>query len=48
MKIDGKTWCTIWLESDGAAIGIIDQTMLPHRFATVRLASPIALAMGCK
>jgi methylthioribose-1-phosphate isomerase len=39
MKIDGKAWRTIWLESDGAAIGIIDQTMLPHRFATVRLAS---------
>jgi methylthioribose-1-phosphate isomerase len=39
MKVDGKAWRTIWLESDGAAIGIIDQTMLPHRFATVRLAS---------
>ena len=39
MKIDGKAWRPIWLESDGAAIGIIDQTMLPHRFATVRLAS---------
>ena len=39
MKIDGKAWRTIWLESDGAAIGIIDQTMLPHRFATVRLAT---------
>ena len=39
MKIDGNAWRTIWLESDGAAIGIVDQTMLPHRFATVRLAS---------
>jgi len=39
MKIDGKAWRTIWLESDGAAIGIIDQTMLPHRFATLRLAT---------
>src|SRR5487761_2420346 len=39
MKIDGKPWRTIWLESDGAAIGIIDQTMLPHRFAIARLAT---------
>ena len=39
MKVDGKAWRTIWLESDGAAIGVINQTMLPHRFATVRLAS---------
>src|SRR5580704_19044753 len=37
MKIDGKDTRTIWVESDGAAIGIIDQTLLPHRFATVRL-----------
>jgi methylthioribose-1-phosphate isomerase len=28
---------TIWVESDGAGIGTIDQTLLPHRFATARL-----------
>ena len=28
---------TIWLEPDGWSVGIIDQTQLPHRFATVRL-----------
>ena len=39
MKIDGKQMRTIWVESDGASAGIIDQTQLPHRFATVRLAS---------
>ena len=39
MKIDGKAMRTIWLESDGDAVGIIDQTLLPHRFATARLAS---------
>jgi methylthioribose-1-phosphate isomerase len=39
MKIDGKETRTIWVESDGAAIGIIDQTLLPHRFATVRLST---------
>jgi methylthioribose-1-phosphate isomerase len=38
MKIDGKEMRTIWVERDGAAVGIIDQTVLPHRFATVRLA----------
>jgi len=37
MKIDGKEMRTIWVESDGAGIGTIDQTLLPHRFATVRL-----------
>ena len=37
MKIDGRDRRTIWVESDGAAIGIIDQTLLPHRFATVQL-----------
>lgn len=37
MKIDGKEMRTIWVESDGAGIGTIDQTLLPHRFATVQL-----------
>jgi methylthioribose-1-phosphate isomerase len=36
MKIQGKHTRTIWPEPDGA-IGIIDQTLLPHRLATVRL-----------
>jgi methylthioribose-1-phosphate isomerase len=39
MKVDGSETRTIWVESDGASVGIIDQTLLPHRFATVRLAS---------
>src|SRR5262249_41038228 len=38
MKIDGKPWRTIWLEQDGWSVGVIDQTRLPHRFATRRLA----------
>lgn len=37
MKVDGKPTRTIWLEPDGWSVGIIDQTMLPHRFATLRL-----------
>jgi methylthioribose-1-phosphate isomerase len=39
MKIDGKQMRTVWVESDGASLGIIDQTLLPHRFATIRLAT---------
>src|SRR5215467_9570532 len=39
MKVDGKHTRTIWVEADGASVGIIDQTALPHRFITVRLAT---------
>ena len=39
MNIDGKPARTIWLEADGASVGVIDQTQLPHRFVTTRLAS---------
>ncbi len=38
MKVDGRHTRSIWVEADGAAVGVIDQTLLPHRFATVRLA----------
>jgi methylthioribose-1-phosphate isomerase len=37
MKVDGKHFRTIWVEADGATVGAIDQTLLPHRFATIRL-----------
>ena len=37
MKVDGKSTRSIWVESDGASLGIIDQTLLPHRFADARL-----------
>src|SRR5204862_240944 len=37
MKVDGKPTRTIWLEADGWSVGIIDQTVLPHRFTTLRL-----------
>ncbi len=39
MKIDGRPTRTIWVEDDAASVGIIDQTQLPHRFATARLAT---------
>src|SRR5499433_3198276 len=37
MKVDGKHTRTIWVEADGWSVGIIDQTVLPHRFTTLRL-----------
>src|SRR4051812_48194771 len=37
MKVNGTHTRTIWLEADGWSVGIIDQTMLPHRYATLRL-----------
>ena len=39
MKVNGKHYRSIWLEADGWSVGIIDQTVLPHRFATLRLAT---------
>jgi methylthioribose-1-phosphate isomerase len=39
MKVDGKHMRSIWLEPDGWSVGVIDQTVLPHRFATRRLAT---------
>jgi methylthioribose-1-phosphate isomerase len=39
MKVDGKAMRSIWLEPDGWSVGVIDQTALPHRFATARLTS---------
>lgn len=43
MKIHGKAYRTIWLAEDGA-VEIIDQTRLPHRFETARLANPEDIA----
>jgi methylthioribose-1-phosphate isomerase len=28
---------TIWVEPDGWSVGTIDQSLLPHRFETVRM-----------
>jgi methylthioribose-1-phosphate isomerase len=43
MNIDGRPWRTIWLEPDGSpghhTVGVIDQTLLPHRFTTRTLRS---------
>lgn len=37
MKVHGQPMRTIWVEADGASVGIIDQTLLPHAFVTKRL-----------
>src|SRR5258707_9531678 len=37
MKVGGTTMRSIWLEPDGWAVGIIDQTRLPHALVTARL-----------
>ena len=39
MQIDGKPYRTLWPSPDGRGVEVIDQTALPHRFKTVRLAS---------
>jgi methylthioribose-1-phosphate isomerase len=37
MRVDGKPTRSIWLEPDGWSVGIVDQTLLPHRFSVARL-----------
>ncbi|HUZ72752.1 MAG TPA: S-methyl-5-thioribose-1-phosphate isomerase [Stellaceae bacterium] len=37
MNVRGKPMRTIWVEPDGASVGVIDQTRLPHSFVTARL-----------
>ncbi|MCT0198632.1 S-methyl-5-thioribose-1-phosphate isomerase [Synechococcus sp. CS-1325] len=39
MNIEGRPWRTIWLEEGGRSVGVIDQTLLPHRFETRSLAT---------
>ncbi len=39
MKINGKSYRTIWLGEDGRSVEIIDQTRLPHELVTARLTS---------
>lgn len=38
MKVQGRHFRSIWLAEDGWSVEIIDQTKLPHRFETLRLA----------
>src|SRR5438270_13624978 len=36
MRVNGAHTRTIWVEAD-QSVGTIDQTLLPHRYATIRL-----------
>jgi len=44
MKVQGKPMRTIWVEAEGAAVGIIDQTRLPHELATRRIETAEGMA----
>src|SRR5215204_162007 len=48
MKVGGKHTRSIWVEPDGWSVGIIDQTLLPHRFATLRLTTLAEAAHAIK
>lgn len=48
MKVDGKQMRTIWVDADGASLGIIDQTLLPHRFVTLQLGAFEEIARAIK
>ncbi|MFA6266190.1 MAG: S-methyl-5-thioribose-1-phosphate isomerase, partial [Pseudolabrys sp.] len=37
MRVNGKSYRTIWVGDDGRSVDIIDQTKLPHRFVIVTL-----------
>ena len=39
MRINGKSWRSIWLAADGRRVEIIDQTRLPHEFRVTTLAT---------
>ena len=39
MNVQGAPYRTIWVADDGRSVEIIDQTLLPHRFETVRLST---------
>jgi methylthioribose-1-phosphate isomerase len=38
MKVDGRHTTSIWVEPDDT-VGVVDQTLLPHRYASARLAT---------
>lgn len=37
MRVNGRSYRTIWVAGDGRTVEIIDQTQLPHRFTVARL-----------
>src|SRR5260370_38408763 len=47
VKVGGRSFRTIWLNSDGAGVDVIDQRWLPHEFriATLRSLADAAMAV---
>jgi methylthioribose-1-phosphate isomerase len=41
MKVGGVAYRSIWLNADGESVEVIDQTLLPHRFAVRSLATMV-------
>ena len=48
MKVNGQQTRSIWVEDDGITVGIIDQTLLPYRYATLRLGTVADAAHAIK
>jgi methylthioribose-1-phosphate isomerase len=48
MRVDGKDFRTIWLNSDGSGVDVIDQTRLPHAFDILTLRSAAEAADAIK
>jgi methylthioribose-1-phosphate isomerase len=48
MKVNGQQTRSIWVEADGASVGTIDQTLLPYRYATIRLETVADVARAIK
>ncbi len=48
MNVNGTPYRTIWLADDGWSVEIIDQTRLPHHFATTRLTTVVEAAHAIK
>ena len=48
MKVNGQQTRSIWVEADGVTVGIIDQTLLPYRYATLRLETVADAARAIK
>jgi methylthioribose-1-phosphate isomerase len=48
MKVNGQHTRTVWVEPDGVAVGTIDQTVLPHNYATIRLETVADAAQAIK
>ena len=48
MKANGQHTRSVWVEADGVTVGIIDQTVLPYRYATLRLETVADAARAIK